>query len=127
MTTLPDSSLALHAAASLAAANISIAGPDSALLRLVLEFETLTGFYMASFDAIEDDDVRSQYQAGLDVRMNEIKGEVWQNKPQTLAGFKALGRAVCNYSPDILKSEHLVDAGHLDASLVNVLLLALAA
>jgi hypothetical protein len=127
MNATPNSTLALNAAASLAAASLTISGPDAALLRLVLEFDTLTGFRRDSFEAIQDDAVRNSYLDALDGRQGEIKNALWEHKPKTADGLKALARAICNDNPDVLGGTERLDAGQIDAGLVSVLLRALAA
>jgi hypothetical protein len=127
MNVPPNNSLALSAAGAMAAANLSISGPDTALLRLVYEFDSLTGFRMASFDAIQDDNKRTSYIAALDARPKEIREALWEHKPKTMDGFKAVAKAICNDNPEILGGDHLENAGQFDATLLTVLLHALAA
>lgn len=123
-----SSSIALNAAASMAAANLFISGPDAALLRLVMEFDTLTDFRRASFDGIQDDAARNSYLDALDARQSEIKDALWGgHKPKTADGFKALAKAICNDNPAVLGDKGRLDAGQIDAGLVSVLLHALAA
>lgn len=123
----PSSFIALSAAASLAAANLLICGPDARLLRLVLEFDTLTGFRRDSFEAIQDDATRNSYLYALDGRQSEIKDELWDHKPKTTEGLKALAKAICNDNPEMFGEKQVVDVGQIDAGLVGVLLHALAA
>jgi hypothetical protein len=132
MTASLDSKVALRTA-YLAGAGVAASGPDTVMLRLVAEFDSLTAAVHASFDFFksesrEQEAERTAYIAVLSARQDEIKDMIWDHQPKTMEGVQALGRAICNDVPEVLTGQYLVDAGsYLDSSLVNVLLHALAA